>query len=165
MYLQAAQDLSPLHSAVDILPTSLVIAPFALLSGIVVTVINTYREVNWVGWVITMIGFGLLSMLKEDSSLGKYVGFQIVAAAGAGLIVSISRVELRNQFTTMPSSLRQFSRYWHHYQCLAMRLPWRCSLFPGHLHRCVFFGQMSKSGCDVRRLGGSRLRVPSYRIS
>ena len=37
--------------------------------------------------MLSMIGFGLLSLLKYDSSIGQWVGYQIVAAVGTGILV------------------------------------------------------------------------------
>lgn len=70
------------------LTTALVIAPFALVGGVLVQIQNKYRLANYLGWVITIVGFGLLTMLRASSSTGTWVGYQIVAAAGTGMIVS-----------------------------------------------------------------------------
>lgn len=48
-----------------------------------------YRPVNYVGWAITIIGFGLLSLLKYDSTTGQWVGYQILVAVGIGLLVRL----------------------------------------------------------------------------
>jgi len=53
-----------------------------------VKVQNKYRPANLLGWVVTIIGFGLLSLLKADSTTGQWVGYQIVASMGTGMIVS-----------------------------------------------------------------------------
>ncbi len=34
-----------------------------------------------------MIGFGCLSLLKADTSTGKWVGYQLIVSAGSGLVV------------------------------------------------------------------------------
>ncbi|KAK0482589.1 major facilitator superfamily domain-containing protein [Armillaria novae-zelandiae] len=88
VFFQSAFAASPIRSAVQFLPSALIIAPFALSSGFIVAITGKYRPVNWVGWALTMIGFGLLSLLKEDTSTGKWVGYQLVASAGSGLVFS-----------------------------------------------------------------------------
>ncbi|KAJ7040778.1 MFS general substrate transporter [Mycena alexandri] len=88
VFFQACFGASPIRSAVDLLPTALLIAPFALVAGTVVTLSKNYRVVNWMGWVAFLIGFGLFSTLREDSSAGKWVGYQIVTSIGAGMLVS-----------------------------------------------------------------------------
>ncbi|KAJ7723104.1 iron permease [Mycena maculata] len=86
VYFQACFDATPIRSGVDMLGTALVVAPFALIAGILVQVLNRYIPSNAAGWVLTTIGFGLLSMLTYDAPLGHWVGFQFVAAAGTGMI-------------------------------------------------------------------------------
>ena len=71
------------------LATALVIAPFALIAGVMVQTMNKYRPANVVGWVLILIGFGLLTLLNTDISTGKWVGYQIVAASGIGMIVGM----------------------------------------------------------------------------
>ncbi|KAJ6586404.1 major facilitator superfamily domain-containing protein [Mycena vulgaris] len=88
VFFQACFGASPIRSAVDFLPGSLMTTPFALLAGISIAVLKRYRLVNWIGWSITIIGYGLVSTLREDSSVGKWVGYQIIGAIGVGLIFS-----------------------------------------------------------------------------
>ncbi|KAJ7485019.1 iron permease [Mycena galericulata] len=86
VYFQACFDATPIRSGVDMLATALVVAPFALIAGILVQVLNRYMPSNIAGWVLTIIGFGLLSLLTADSTVGQWVGYQFVAAAGTGMI-------------------------------------------------------------------------------
>ncbi|KAK0224765.1 iron permease [Armillaria nabsnona] len=88
VFFQSAFGASPIRSAVDFLPSALIIAPFALSSGFIVAITGKYRPVNWVGWALTMIGFGCLSLLKADTSTGKWVGYQLIVSAGSGLVFS-----------------------------------------------------------------------------
>ncbi|KAF9072607.1 iron permease [Rhodocollybia butyracea] len=85
-YFQACFGASPVRSGVDMLSTSLIVAPFALIGGIITQALNRYRPANISGWVLLMVGFGLLSTLTADSSPGRWVGYQIVNGAGSGLI-------------------------------------------------------------------------------
>ncbi|KAJ7638418.1 iron permease [Roridomyces roridus] len=86
VFFQACLGASPIRSAVDLLPAALLIAPMGLAAGVTVAVTKKYRPVNWVGWAITIIGFGLFSTVVEDSSKGKWVGYQLVVAVGVGMI-------------------------------------------------------------------------------
>jgi len=88
VYLQACLGDSPIRSGVDMLPSALIIAPFALLAGIIVQIQHKYIPSNAAGWVLSMVGFGLLSLLKAESPMSKWVGYQFVAAAGTGMIFS-----------------------------------------------------------------------------
>ncbi|KAJ3481251.1 hypothetical protein NLI96_g7790 [Meripilus lineatus] len=86
VYFQACKGASPIRSGVDMLATALVIAPFALICGIIIKVSNKYRPANAMGWILTIIGFGLLSLLKADSPVKTWVGYQFLVSAGTGMI-------------------------------------------------------------------------------
>ncbi|KAJ7163787.1 iron permease [Mycena crocata] len=79
----------PIRSAVDFLPGALLTAPFAFLAGVIITIAKKYQEINVIGWIFTIIGFGLFSTMRQDAAVRNWVGFQIVAAIGTGLIYTI----------------------------------------------------------------------------
>ncbi|KAJ7039336.1 major facilitator superfamily domain-containing protein [Mycena alexandri] len=85
---QASFGASPIRSAVDYLPGSLVGAPCAFLAGSVVTMSKKYRPVNWAGWTVTIVAFGLFSTIREDSAVWKWVVYQILGAVGLGMLFS-----------------------------------------------------------------------------
>ncbi|KAF7335243.1 MFS domain-containing protein [Mycena sanguinolenta] len=86
VFFQASFGASPLRSAVDFLPTALITAPFGFVGGASISILQKYRAVNGIGWIFTVVGFGLFSTLKEDSSVGKWVGYQAVTAIGTGIL-------------------------------------------------------------------------------
>ncbi|KAH8810346.1 major facilitator superfamily domain-containing protein [Flagelloscypha sp. PMI_526] len=86
VYFQAVLGASPIASGVDILPTSLLIAPMALASGLYTQVFQSYVPCNYVGWITTVAGFGVLSLMKADSSHAQWIGYQFVVATGIGLL-------------------------------------------------------------------------------
>ncbi|KAJ7265870.1 Mfs1.1 [Mycena haematopus] len=88
VFFQACFGASPIRSAVDFLPGALITAPFAFVAGAIITVLQSYRAVNMSGWIVAIVGFGLFSTLREDSSVGKWVGYQVVTAIGSGILFS-----------------------------------------------------------------------------
>ncbi|RDB31043.1 Efflux pump FUS6 [Hypsizygus marmoreus] len=85
VYFQACCGASPLTAGVDMLSTGLVIAPWALACGASISILKKYRPALILGWIFMIVGFGLLSTLKADSSLGAWVGFQFIISAGIGI--------------------------------------------------------------------------------
>ncbi len=59
------------------------------MSGLSIHFIKRYRPTITLGWMLLIAGFGILSLLKAGDSTAKWVGFQIVAAAGTGMLVCI----------------------------------------------------------------------------
>ncbi|KAJ7584101.1 iron permease [Mycena floridula] len=88
VYFQACLGNSPIRSAVNGLPTALIIAPFAITAGVMTQGLNRYRPANLIGWIFTIVGFGIMSLLKADSPVASWVGFQAVAAIGIGFMYS-----------------------------------------------------------------------------
>jgi len=88
VFFQASLGAPPIRTAVDFLPGALMTAPAAFVAGLIITVTKKYRPINWIGWGITMIGYGLFSTVRDDSVVGQWVGYQIVVAIGIGFIFS-----------------------------------------------------------------------------
>ena len=59
---------------------------FAILTGIVVKKTGRYLIPIGVGWMLTIIGAGLLTTLHADSDMAKTVGFLVVIGSGVGII-------------------------------------------------------------------------------
>lgn len=68
---------------------ALFISLFALATGAGVGIIGKYRVLNVVGWILLTVGFGILTLMKADIGQAKWVGDQIVVAAGMGVLVRI----------------------------------------------------------------------------
>ncbi|KAI8982712.1 iron permease [Trametes punicea] len=88
VYFQACMAATPINSSVKMLATTLVCAPISLVCGGVVKRMQKYRPANYVGWTLMLIGFGLFTLLKADSPTSMWAGFQVITAAGIGIIWS-----------------------------------------------------------------------------
>jgi MFS family permease len=88
LYFQAVREVTPLASGVDILPLSVMLAPFAIVAGILLSKLGRYRPLHWTGFAFTAIGCGLFSILDSNSSKAAWVCFQIVAALGLGFVMT-----------------------------------------------------------------------------
>ncbi|KAJ8132331.1 hypothetical protein O1611_g1291 [Lasiodiplodia mahajangana] len=95
VYFQAIKGASPLFSGVYYLPFSIALVPLAGLAGGFLSKTGRYKPVHFAGFALSAIGVGLLSTLDENSSTGKWIGFQILAAGGSGFIFTV----------TLPSTL------------------------------------------------------------
>ncbi|KAK4610475.1 hypothetical protein CLAFUW4_13813 [Fulvia fulva] len=83
-YLQGIKNLNPLLAGVGVLPLILGQVGANLLGGVLVTRIGYYVPFMWLSVVFMAVGSGLLTTLTRDSSLGKWVGYQIIDGVGIG---------------------------------------------------------------------------------
>ncbi|KAI0112998.1 major facilitator superfamily domain-containing protein [Daldinia grandis] len=95
IYFQAVKGTTPLMSGVSFLPFALAIIPFGGLAGGFMSKTGLYRPLHWVGFALSAVGAGLFSILHETSSRGAWIGFQVIASGGTGLIFT----------ATLPSTL------------------------------------------------------------
>ncbi|GAW18775.1 hypothetical protein ANO14919_082570 [Xylariales sp. No.14919] len=87
VYFQGVRGYDPTYSGVALLPTILVLIPLAAIGGGTMSKFGKYKPTHYIGFGLLIIGFGLFTLLDENSSTGQWVGFQIVSAAGAGVII------------------------------------------------------------------------------
>ena len=56
------------------------------MAGIAIRKTGRYLITIGVGWMLTIIGAGLLTTLLTDSSIAEAVGFQVVIGSGVGIV-------------------------------------------------------------------------------
>ncbi|KAJ6529368.1 iron permease [Mycena capillaripes] len=88
LFFQAVFLTSPLQSAIYSIPSAVLISPFSFLNGIVVLKAKRYLPGNYVGCVLLVVGFWVVSMLGAGSSLAMRVASQVIVAAGTGVLIS-----------------------------------------------------------------------------
>lgn len=99
IYFQAVKGASPLLSGVYYLPFTVGLIPLAGLAGGFLSKTGHYKPVHWAGFALSATGVGLFSILNESTPTGTWIGIQLVAAAGAGFIFTV----------TLPSTLAPLS--------------------------------------------------------
>ncbi|KAF2815559.1 MFS general substrate transporter [Mytilinidion resinicola] len=89
VYFQGVLMSSPGQSGVQLLPTVLVMIPFAAAGGGMLTKVGKYKPVHMIGYGVMVLGFGLYTLLDENSSTAEWVVYQAVESVGAGLVVGV----------------------------------------------------------------------------
>ncbi|OAR02344.1 hypothetical protein LLEC1_04195 [Akanthomyces lecanii] len=92
IYFQAAQGASPSQSGIRMLPTVLATSLFSFVGSVAVGRLGYYKPFLLVGAVFLTIGTGMLYTLEPHSSAAHYIGYQILASIGSGLIIQINVV-------------------------------------------------------------------------
>ncbi|OCL09521.1 putative gliotoxin efflux pump [Glonium stellatum] len=84
IYFQAVKGVSAILSGVRLIPLIL-----GLMIGTVITVTGIFNPFLIVGPAIAAVGAGLLMLLRQDSSVGKWIGFEILLGVGVGCCLTI----------------------------------------------------------------------------
>ncbi|KAG2067607.1 MFS general substrate transporter [Suillus decipiens] len=85
MYYQVL-GASATGSGVKMLPFSLSAAVMSVVSGIVVTRTGSYRPITWSGWIVMTLGWGLMIMLDNTSTVAAQEIYPFVASLGIGCL-------------------------------------------------------------------------------
>lgn len=86
VYFQATLMQSPVESGVSLFGTVFTTTPGAVTCGVTVGILNIYRPQNMTGWVLTIVGLGLFTLLKVSTPKAQWVGFQIIEGVGLGIL-------------------------------------------------------------------------------
>lgn len=86
-WFQTIRKATPLASGVDLIPYVAANFLFAMIAGIAVTKTGYFNPPVLIGPVIGTVGAGLLSTLQVNTPTAKWVGFEILGAAGVGAAV------------------------------------------------------------------------------
>lgn len=86
LYYEAVKGFSPIISGVALFPETFTVAPASVVVGILITVTGRYRWAIWAGWVLTVLGTGLLCLLDVDTSTVAWIFINLVGGLGMGML-------------------------------------------------------------------------------
>jgi hypothetical protein len=107
IYFQSIKHVSAAQSGVRNLPFILGVSFFTILSGGLISAYGHFVHLMVLGSVIITIGSGLIYTFEIDTAASKWIGYQIIAGAGAGLSIQIPIIV--NQALVGPSDLASIS--------------------------------------------------------
>ncbi|KAI0199361.1 putative gliotoxin efflux pump [Astrocystis sublimbata] len=89
IYFQAERGVSAISSGVRLIPVILSLTITQIVVAGVITTTGVHNPFLILGPAIAAIGSGLFTLLDEDTSMGRWIGFQIVLGVGVGLCLTI----------------------------------------------------------------------------
>ncbi|KAJ5309203.1 Major facilitator superfamily domain general substrate transporter [Penicillium antarcticum] len=96
IYFQAIHDDTPLMSGVHMLPITLGIVLFTMVSGTLISVLGYYLPFLLAGGVISSIGYGLLSTLSPTTPIAKWIGYQVLYGVGSGCTTAAPYIAIQS---------------------------------------------------------------------
>ncbi|KAI1750141.1 MFS general substrate transporter [Xylaria castorea] len=113
IWFQAIEGVSATESGIRTLPSILGQVVFALVGGGLATALGQFVPLLIVSSILSAVGAGLLSTLKVDSSIGFWLGYQIIMATGVGIgsqnVNLIGQVAVPSKDIAIATSILSFS--------------------------------------------------------
>ena len=88
-YFQAVKGTTAEESGIRCIPYLVSITLSSIVVGGAITALGPYNPPMWIGVIIFTVGSAMLYTLKVDSTIGVWIGYQILAGVGAGACVQI----------------------------------------------------------------------------
>ncbi|KAL2385822.1 hypothetical protein RJZ90_000996 [Blastomyces dermatitidis] len=96
IYFQAILNDSPFMSGVHMLPITLGLVLFTLISGVLISVMGYYLPFLLAGGAISAIGYGLLSTLSPTTPAAKWIWYQILYGVASGCTITAPYIAIQN---------------------------------------------------------------------
>ncbi|KAK4465133.1 major facilitator superfamily transporter [Cladorrhinum samala] len=96
IYFQAVKDSSPLVSGVHMLPTTIGMVLFTMVSGVMIERFGYYLPWILGGSSVAAAGYGLLSLLDKNTPAARWIGYQVLYGVGSGAMSSSAYIALQN---------------------------------------------------------------------
>ena len=89
-YFQSVLGTTAQQSGIRNLPYLMALLLAPMISGSLITVVGYYVPFMWAGAILMTIGSGLLFTLSTNTSSAQWIGYQFLAAFGAGICRQIA---------------------------------------------------------------------------
>ncbi|OIW25919.1 efflux pump [Coniochaeta ligniaria NRRL 30616] len=96
IFFQAIHNDSPLMSGVHMLPTTLGLVIFTVLTGALTQITGYYLPWILAGSCLSSIGYGLMSTLSPSTSTARWIGYQVIYGVGSGSGTSGPYIAIQN---------------------------------------------------------------------
>ncbi|OTA64758.1 MFS general substrate transporter [Hypoxylon sp. EC38] len=88
VYFQAVLTTSVRQSGINFLPVAIGCLFFAAIAGISLSVLSIYKPIHAIAFGLSILGYGLFTLLDESTSTVAWAFFEIIAAGGLGMTIS-----------------------------------------------------------------------------
>ncbi|KAJ6784823.1 hypothetical protein PWT90_10126 [Aphanocladium album] len=96
IYFQAIHDDSALMSGVHMLPVTLGLVLFTMISGTLISIMGYYLPFLLIGGAVSAVGYGLLSTLSISTSTGQWIGYQILYGVAGGCMTAAPYIAIQS---------------------------------------------------------------------
>jgi hypothetical protein len=84
IYYEAVKSYSPIMTGIAVFPETFTVAPACVVVGIITSITGKYKWALWVGWILTVLGMGLLYLQDVHTTTVSWVFLNLVPGLGTG---------------------------------------------------------------------------------
>ncbi|KAI9205723.1 major facilitator superfamily domain-containing protein [Polychytrium aggregatum] len=103
LYFQVVNGATAMQAGISMFPLVIPLTFVIVASGILISYIRRYRFILWIGFALSAIGAGLVSLLDENSNAAQRIGFLLVLGFGGGMLMQTKTIAMQN--SVMPQHI------------------------------------------------------------
>jgi predicted MFS family arabinose efflux permease len=88
LYFSAVKAHRPIRVGVDMFPTSFLTLPGTIVVAALISRTGRYRWAVWLGWAVSVVGCGLLCLLRVGTSTAVWATALAVFGVGQGMVLN-----------------------------------------------------------------------------
>ncbi|KAJ3485609.1 hypothetical protein NLG97_g6776 [Lecanicillium saksenae] len=96
IYFQTIHNDSALMSGVHMLPVTLGLVLFTMVSGTLISILGYYLPFLLLGGAVSAAGYGLLSTLSTTTSPGQWIGYQVLYGVAGGCMTAAPYIAIQS---------------------------------------------------------------------
>jgi len=104
IYYEGVKDYSPIITGIAVFPETFTVAPAAIVVGITTSITGRYKWALWVGWVLTVLGMGLLYLQDVNTSTVAWVFLNLVPGLGTGILFASMEIAIPSSAAAIDSA-------------------------------------------------------------
>ena len=86
LYYEGVKDYTPTIAGLAVFPETFTVAPASIIVGITISKIGRFRWAIWAGWILTVLGMGVLYNLAPDTNVPAWIFMNLVPGVGLGML-------------------------------------------------------------------------------
>lgn len=86
IYYEAVKNYSPIITGIAVFPETFTVAPASVVVGIITSITGKYKWALWVGWILTVLGMGLLYLQDVHTTTVSWVFLNLIPGLGTGIL-------------------------------------------------------------------------------
>lgn len=111
LYYQGVKGFNTIITGVAVFPETLTVAPASVIIGTAISKIGTYKWAVWLGWLVSILGLGILYLLDVNTTTVQWIFINIAAGVGTGILYPALQFAVQAPMSDedLPSAVAMFS--------------------------------------------------------
>ena len=120
LYYEGVKGYNTTITGVALFPETFTVAPAAVIVGVAIGKVGSFRWAVWSGWLMCILGLGIMWLLDVDTSVVKWIFLNLTAGIGTGFLYPAHQFSI--QSATADADLAPAVSMWSFFRSVGQTL-------------------------------------------